>query len=51
MDLWAGESAFDCRRSKKFYIFHSIQTDPGAQPVFYAMGTEGSIPGVKTAKE
>jgi hypothetical protein len=31
-------------RGKKFSLLHSVQTDTGANPASYPVGTEGSVP-------
>jgi hypothetical protein len=35
---------------RDFSLLHSIQTDSGAHPAFYPMGTGGSFPGHKLAE-
>jgi hypothetical protein len=34
-------------KSKRFFVFHSVQTDFEAHPASYPKGTGASFPGVK----
>jgi hypothetical protein len=42
--LQAGRPGFDSRKGQEI-LLHSVQTDSGAHPASYSMGTEGSFPG------
>jgi hypothetical protein len=49
--LWAGRPGFDSWQGQQIFLFipHSVQTDSGAHPASYPMGTESVIPKVKVA--
>jgi hypothetical protein len=47
----AGQPGFDSRQGKYSSILHSVQTDSGAHPTSYPIGSGGDIPGDKAAGE
>jgi hypothetical protein len=47
--LRAGQLGFDSLQRQNFSLLHSFQTDSGAYPASYTMGTAGSLAGGKAA--
>jgi hypothetical protein len=43
---WGARVRFP-KEARDFCLHHSVQTDSGAHPVFYTMGTGGSFPRLK----
>jgi hypothetical protein len=42
--LQAGQWVPDSQQGQDFSLFHNMQTDSGAHPASYLMGTEDSLP-------
>jgi hypothetical protein len=48
MGYGAGWREFDSSRSKRFFLFHSVQIDSEAHTLSYIMGTEGKAAGASS---